>query len=83
MALSDLKRFSMPKQQARPIAPDKLVTVDQVAEWLHCCNATVYRRIKDGTLPAIKVGKGYLIPYVELCEVLGSMELSKGFNQRT
>jgi len=35
----------------------KLLTVDQVAEILQVSRTTIYRRIKAGELPAVKLGR--------------------------
>jgi excisionase family DNA binding protein len=37
----------------------KLLTVGEVARQLRVSNMTVYRIIKAGDLPAIRVGRGY------------------------
>ncbi|MBI3332664.1 MAG: helix-turn-helix domain-containing protein [Candidatus Omnitrophica bacterium] len=36
--------------------PPELLTIDQVAEFLHLHVMTVYRLVKDGKLPGFKVG---------------------------
>lgn len=36
--------------------PEKLLTVDEVAEILQVSPITIYRRIQAGDLPAIKLG---------------------------
>lgn len=38
-----------------------MLTVAQVADLLKVCKMTIYRRIKAGELPAVKVGKSYRI----------------------
>ena len=38
-----------------------LLTVSEVAEIMRVSNMTVYRLIKSGQLPAIRVGKSYRI----------------------
>ncbi|MEX2618628.1 MAG: helix-turn-helix domain-containing protein [Egibacteraceae bacterium] len=40
---------------------DRLWTVAEVAEHMRVSNMTVYRLIKAGDLPAIRVGKNYRI----------------------
>lgn len=40
---------------------DRLWTVAEVAEHMRVSNMTVYRLIKAGQLPAIRVGKNYRI----------------------
>ncbi|MCP4225061.1 MAG: helix-turn-helix domain-containing protein [Actinomycetia bacterium] len=47
-----------------------LLTVDEVAEILNISRSTVYRRIKDGTLPSIGLG-GARIPTAQLYRLLG------------
>jgi excisionase family DNA binding protein len=44
-----------------PLGRDRLYTVAEVAEHMRVSNMTVYRLIKNGTLPAIRVGKNYRI----------------------
>lgn len=38
---------------------DRLLTVGEVAGMMRVSNMTVYRLIKSGQLPAIRVGKNY------------------------
>jgi excisionase family DNA binding protein len=42
-------------------AGDRLLTVGEVAATMRVSNMTVYRLIKSGELPAIRVGKNYRI----------------------
>jgi excisionase family DNA binding protein len=42
-------------------AGDRLLTVVEVAATMRVSNMTVYRLIKSGELPAIRVGKNYRI----------------------
>jgi len=43
-----------------------LLTVAEVAAGMRVSNMTVYRLIKSGELPAVRVGKGYRIRESEL-----------------
>lgn len=45
----------------RPFGGDRLWTVAEVASHMRVSNMTVYRLIKAGDLPAIRVGKNYRI----------------------
>jgi excisionase family DNA binding protein len=45
----------------RPFVGDRLLTVGEVAATMRVSNMTVYRLIKTGELPAIRVGKNYRI----------------------
>ena len=40
---------------------NKLLTVNEVASILRVSNMTVYRLVKGGRIPAIRVGKNYRI----------------------
>lgn len=45
----------------RPFVGDRLLTVGEVAATMRVSNMTVYRLIKAGDMPAIRVGKNYRI----------------------
>ncbi len=45
----------------RPLVGDRLLTVGEVAATMRVSNMTVYRLIKGGELPAIRVGKNYRV----------------------
>lgn len=45
----------------RPFVGDRLLTVGEVAGTMRVSNMTVYRLIKSGDLPAVRVGKNYRI----------------------
>jgi len=45
----------------RPFVGDRLLTVGEVASTMRVSNMTVYRLIKSGQLPAVRVGKNYRI----------------------
>jgi excisionase family DNA binding protein len=45
----------------RPFVGDRLLTVGEVAGTMRVSNMTVYRLIKSGELPAVRVGKNYRI----------------------
>lgn len=48
----------------------QLLTVAEVAETLRVSNMTVYRLIKAGQLPALRVGKNYRIRETDLTRFL-------------
>ena len=50
--------------------PGPLLTVAEVAEVLRVSNMTVYRLIKAGDLPALRVGKNYRIREADLTTFL-------------
>jgi excisionase family DNA binding protein len=45
----------------RPFVGDRLLTVAEVAATMRVSNMTVYRLIKSGDLPALRVGKNYRV----------------------
>ena len=53
----------MPESPERPALrdpfTDRLLTVAEVARQLRVSNMTVYRLIKSGDMPAIRIGRGY------------------------
>ncbi len=51
---------------AQPFVTGALLTVAEVAAGMRVSNMTVYRLIKSGELPAVRVGKGYRIRETEL-----------------
>ena len=50
----------------QPFVTGALLTVSEVAAGMRVSNMTVYRLIKSGELPAVRVGKGYRIRESEL-----------------
>jgi excisionase family DNA binding protein len=59
VAVETVEEVTMPKR--RPFVGDRLLTVGEVAATMRVSNMTVYRLIKGGQLPAIRVGKNYRI----------------------
>ncbi|HVM18784.1 MAG TPA: helix-turn-helix domain-containing protein [Egibacteraceae bacterium] len=53
-----------------PLGGDRLLTVAEVADHMRVSNMTVYRLIKSGTLPALRVGKNYRIRSADLAAYL-------------
>ena len=52
----------MPKKERRVWeSGDRLLTVAEVAATMRVSNMTVYRLIKSGELPALRVGKNYRV----------------------
>ena len=52
------------------MAPGPLLTVAEVADALRVSTMTVYRLIKGGDIPALRVGKNYRIRQADLDEYL-------------
>jgi excisionase family DNA binding protein len=49
------------KKSSAWVSGDSLLTVAEVAATMRVSNMTVYRLIKSGELPALRVGKNYRI----------------------
>ena len=56
----------------------RVLTVREVAETMRVSNMTVYRLIRAGELPAIRVGKHFRIRENELSEYLESQTVRGG-----
>ena len=59
VAVETVEEVTMPER--RSFVGDRLLTVGEVAATMRVSNMTVYRLIKGGQLPAIRVGKNYRI----------------------
>jgi excisionase family DNA binding protein len=44
---------------AQPLSRAHFLTVNEVADLLRVSSMTIYRLIKDGEMPAVRVGKSY------------------------
>jgi excisionase family DNA binding protein len=51
---------------SQPFVPGGLLTVSEVANAMRVSNMTVYRLIKSGELPAVRVGKNYRLRETDL-----------------
>ena len=58
----------MPKSAST--LPDEFLTVAQVAEILHRTPKTVRRWIKNGELPAYRIGRNFIIDPAELLNAI-------------
>lgn len=58
---------------------NKLLTVNEVANILRVSNMTVYRLVKSGQIPAIRVGKNYRIKESDVNDYLdrGTQRIEK------
>ena len=57
---------------------DGLLTVGEVASWMRVSNMTVYRLIKSGQLPAVRVGKNYRIRESDIDRYLSERSVRAG-----
>jgi excisionase family DNA binding protein len=56
----------------------RFLTVAEVARQLRVSNMTVYRLIKSGNMGAVRVGRGYRIPDVDLRKYLSQRYMDAG-----
>ena len=52
--------------ESQPFVPGGLLTVSEVANAMRVSNMTVYRLIRNGELPAVRVGKNYRLRETDL-----------------
>jgi excisionase family DNA binding protein len=57
-------------------AGDRLLTVSEVAAAMRVSNMTVYRLIKGGELPALRVGKNYRVLESDLAGYLADRRVA-------
>jgi len=53
---------------------EKLLTVPETAKILKLSQITIYKRCKDGSLPASKIGASWRIRKTELFKLMGMTE---------
>jgi excisionase family DNA binding protein len=63
-------------QQLNPHQEQYLTTVE-ISRALSVCRGTVWRLIQDGSLPAIKIGRGYRVPVSEFLRYKGEQVQSE------
>ena len=51
--------YNRPNVVREPFTEARLLTVNEVADLLRVSRMTVYRLIKQGEMPALRVGRGY------------------------
>jgi len=56
---------------------ERLLTLDEVAEFLHINPMTVYAWVKDGKIPAFKIGKVWRFKKTEIDEWLKKQKYKK------
>ena len=57
---------------------ERLLTLDEVAEFLHMNPMTLYLWVKDGKIPAFKIGKVWRFRKTEIDEWLKKQKYKKG-----
>jgi len=56
---------------------ERLLTIDEVAEFLHMNPMTVYSWVRDGKIPAFKIGKVWRFRKTEIYEWLKKQKYKK------
>jgi PTS system nitrogen regulatory IIA component len=57
---------------------ERLLTLDEVAEFLHINPMTLYAWVKDGRMPAFKIGKVWRFRKAEIDDWLKKQKYKKG-----
>jgi excisionase family DNA binding protein len=55
-----------------------IVNVHQLASYLHCHQATIYRLVKNGQIPAFRLGGSWRFRIDDVNEYLHQMSVSAG-----
>ena len=53
-------------------APDRYVTVPELARTLGCAPETIRRLIRKDELPSIRIGRYYRLPFRDVVDALGT-----------
>jgi excisionase family DNA binding protein len=60
------------------MAEEKYVTIPELAELLGVSRIAIYKRVKKGQIPAVKIGRTYVIRDRTVQEILGKKTSTKG-----
>ena len=60
------------------MATTKYLTIPELARLLGVSRIAIYNRVKKGQIPAIKVGRTYVIMDQEIADILGKEATRKG-----
>lgn len=70
--------LSSTERRSVSTAEERLLTVPEAAGYLRVSVATVYRLLRRGAMPGVKVGKSWRIPQATLDAYLGATHPSTG-----
>jgi excisionase family DNA binding protein len=70
--------YDSPSVAQRSFREAQFVTVNEVAQLMRVSKMTVYRLIKQGDLPAVRIGKGYRIREEDVHRFLDSRYTEAG-----
>ena len=59
----------------------KFITIPELAKMLGVSRITIYNRVKKGQIPAIKIGRTYVITDKTIANILGKRVTEKGKKQ--
>jgi excisionase family DNA binding protein len=69
--VSELKKLLLDKNEKQPsLQPEKLLTIQEAAEFLNLTVPTIYSKVSKGELPVMKRGKKLHFSSVELMQYL-------------
>ncbi|UCF79225.1 MAG: helix-turn-helix domain-containing protein [Candidatus Eiseniibacteriota bacterium] len=60
------------------MAGEKYITIPELAELLGVSRIAIYRRVKKGQIPAVKIGRTYAITDRTIIDILGKRISAKG-----
>lgn len=60
---------------------EKYITIPRLAELLGVSRISIYKRVKKGQIPAIRIGRNYAIADQTIAQVLGEELSGKGKRQ--
>jgi len=52
----------------------EFVSIPQLAEMLGISRIAVYRKVKNGKIKAVKIGRAFAVPYTEVRRLLGKVK---------
>lgn len=74
----DMSEERVSESEEKRVRGSGFRTVAEVARQLRVSNMTVYRLVRNGELPAVKVGRGYRIREKDLLDYLQNRYMDAG-----
>jgi excisionase family DNA binding protein len=62
----------------RIMPKEKFITIPELAKILGVSRITIYKRVKKGEIPAMKIGKTYVITDQTIADILGKEVTGRG-----
>lgn len=64
----------MPREGGIPLTLDRVYKIPEVAAWMRCSRASVYKLMKDGQLKSIKIGGSRVITESQMIEFIDTLK---------